>query len=640
MKQVKVAFLFFIILFFLSCKKEVFKENNSSQKTSEVQNTYQSSAYKKLKYQEKLQVSKKILLEASLNSADRYMIFNNISYLYGKLNKIDSSIYYSKEMLQLDHVKNNDQYLGNINYKLGGYFIKKDQRDSAFYYYNRSKEYFLNRKDSIYVGRCFLNIAYIESNFGSYSKSDSCAVASIKFINKKRKITTASAYNILAINSKNRFLYNDAISYYLKSIDISNSQRSKIIYKNNLANVYKELKNYSKSILILEDLLKDSIKDLKTKARIIDNLADVKWLKNPEEPILKELLMAKSIRIAQKDNYGLLASYSHLSDFFNRKDKMKSLVYAEKMYETSKKLSRPKDQIEAITKILALQTPQKSIKYYKESIRLRDSLQKTEIKRQYKFAKIKYNFEEEEKEKQKFKTLSIESRWIAEQEINQKKNLLIVGVLLVLGLLFLMYKRKQQHKKGILQETYTTEIRIAKKLHDELGNDIFKTLTKIQSTKFKTQDIIHDLDKIYMQARSISHENDSIETGNNFENYFRDLVASYNSDDCKITLKDLADLNLNELEQEKQVVFYRVFNELFVNMKKHSKASLVVISCKKIKNYLEVVYADNGVGFKDEKIIFKNGLINMETRTKTIKGLIIFENRITGGLKVVFSFKK
>ena len=161
-----------------------------------------------------------------------------------------------------------------------------------------------------------------------------------------------------------------------------------------------------------------------------------------------------------------------------------------------------------------------------------------------------------------------------------------------------------------------------------MGNDFFNTLTKLQNPKYKSADIVNDLDKIYLQTRAISHENDSIETGKYFDDYFRDLVASYNSDACKIILKDLSFLDLNKLTKEKQIALYRVFNELFVNMRKHSNATLVVLSCKKIKNHYEIIYADNGIGFKENKIIFKNGLKNVETRIKTINGTITFENKL------------
>ena len=167
-------------------------------------------------------------------------------------------------MLDLEITKNNEDYLGHINFRLGLYFNQINQRDSAFYFYNIAKKHLFKTKDSLQLGACFLNIAYIESNFGDYTKSDSSAVASIKFINGKKATTTGSAYNVLAINSKQRAIYNDAVNYYEKGISVTTRKSSKIIYKNNLANVYKELKDYSKAILILENLLKDSIVNLTT----------------------------------------------------------------------------------------------------------------------------------------------------------------------------------------------------------------------------------------------------------------------------------------------------------------------------------------------------------------------------------------
>lgn len=642
MKQFKIVPLFFLVIFFLSCKDEVLKNGGlPKQKTQEEKFVpVDFSKYKNLNYTEQLQLSKKILKETPVNNSDKYKIFNLNRFLYGKLKKPDSAIDVCKRMLNLEITKNNEAYLGHLNFRLGLYFNQINQRDSAFYYYNIAKKHLFKTKDSLQLGTCFLNVAYIESNFGDYTKSDSSAVASIKFTNGKKVTTTASAYNVLAINSKQRAIYKDAINYYKKGIAITTRKSSKIIYKNNLANVYKELKEYSKAILILENLLKDSIVNLKTKARVIDNLAHIKWLNNSNESVEKDLLFAKSIRIQEKDTYGLAASYTHLSDFFKEKDTEKALLYADKFYEVAKELLSPEGQIEAIERIVALVTPLKSVKYYKESIRLSDSLQKVETNRQYKFAKIKYDYEEEEKKKLKFKTLATENKLIAEQENSEKKNILIITVILASSLLFLLYRRKQQYKKQVLQEKYNTEIRIAKKLHDELGNDIFKILTKVQGPTYKPTDIINDLDKIYLQTRSISHENDTIETGKDFENHFRELVASYNSDTCKIILKDLASLALNKLDKEKQIVIYRVFNEFFVNMKKHSKATLVVVACRRIKNDYEIIYSDNGVGFKENKIIYKNGLKNTKTRIKNINGTLSFENNPERGMKIICNFKK
>ncbi|WP_341222311.1 hypothetical protein [Polaribacter atrinae] len=560
-------------------------------------------------------------------------------FFYSKKRDNKKALFYSKKMLQKSLNNKNEKQKAESYYRIAQFQRKLRANDSAFYFYNKSKELYRQQNDSIQIARCLRDIAIIESSYGNYINSNISAINGLEYLKGRNASAIASIYNTLAINSKKQNLFKQAIYNYKQALTFISSTKGNIVIKNNMANVYKEQKEYSKSISILEELLKGDITSQKSKARIIDNLAHIKWLNNPNINILKDLLLAKSIRVKEKDTYGLIASYSHLSDFFYKKNRSKSLFYADKMYEVSKKEKSPQDQIEAIDKIVGLQTPQKSINYYKESIRLRDSLQEVESKHQYKFATIKYNYEEEEKQKLKFQTLARENILVAEKEKSQKKNVLIIGFLSISSLLFLIYRRKEQHKKRILQENYNTETRIAKKLHDELGNDIFNTLTKVQNTKINTEEIINDLDKIYLQTRAISHENDSIETGSNFENYFRNLVASYNSDACKIILKDLSSLDLNNLNKSKQIVMYRVFNELFVNMKKHSQASLVVLSCKKTNHNLEINYADNGVGFKDNTIIFKNGLKNMETRIKTINGTINFENKPNKGLKVYIHFK-
>ena len=565
-------------------------------------------------------------------------IYKTVSF-YSKRKENKKALNYARKLLQKGVENNEVSQQAKSYYKIAEFQRKLNVKDSAFYFYNKSKQLYYLQKDSIQIARCFLNIAIIESYYGNYTNSNTSALNGLGYLKGRKKSYIASFYNTLAINYKKQDLLKEAIYNYKQALNFISSRRGIIVIKNNIANVYKEQKEYYKSILILENLLKDTITSKKTKARIIDNLGHIKWLKNSNAVVLKEILLAESIRRKEKDNYGLIASYSHLSEYFNQKDKRKSLFYANEMYKMAKKENSPQDKIEAINKIVALQSSKIAIKYYEESIRLRDSLEEASIKRQYKFATIKYNYEEEERQKLKFKTLATENKLVAEQEFSQKKNILTVAFLLTTGLLLYIYRRKQQHKKKILQESYNTETRIAKKLHDELGNDIFNVLTKVQNNYGNSEEIINDLDKIYLQTRTISHQNDSIETGDNFENFFRNLVANYNSDSCKIILKDLSSLDLNTLNKDKQIVMYRVFNELFVNMKKHSKASLVVLVCKKIKRNLEISYTDNGVGFKEDAIIFKNGLKNMETRIKTINGTINFENKSNKGLKVKIQFK-
>ena len=559
---------------------------------------------------------------------------------YADKEDFNMALIYSRQMFKSALKNKNEAQKADSYFKIAEFHRKLDVKDSAFYYYNKSKQLYFGVNDSIQIAKSLFQLAIIESDYGSYSESDSTAVQSLKYFNGKNIEFIASLYNCMGINAKKQLLYEDAISYYQTAMKMTKSKSNKYVYNNNIAVIYKELKNYPKAILILENLLKDSSSSVRMKAKVLDNLAYVKMLNNSKEDVLKDLLLAESIRLKENDFYGLISSYFHLSEYFKEKNKEQSLFYAHKMYDAAKKAKTVIGVLEAIDVLLALQTPITAIKFYKETIFLRDSLQIVETKRQHKFAKIKYDYDEEERQKLKFKALATENNLIAAQEKNEKKNIIIFGNVLVFSLLFLVYRRKQQHKKRILQENYNTELRIAKKLHDELGNNMYNAITKILNPKFETEEVVNDLDKIYLQIRAISHENDTIETGENFEAHFKDLVASYNSDGCRIMLKDLSVIDLGKLNKEKQIVIFRVFNELFVNMKKHSNATLVVLTCKKTKNQLEIKYIDNGVGFKENNIIFKNGLKNVENRIKSINGTIIFENKPNLGLQVTIHFKK
>ena len=69
-----------MVFLFLSCGKDVLKENIYPKKKSKTEILYKSSVYKALNYKEKFEVSKKLLKKATLNNADKYLIFDKITF--------------------------------------------------------------------------------------------------------------------------------------------------------------------------------------------------------------------------------------------------------------------------------------------------------------------------------------------------------------------------------------------------------------------------------------------------------------------------------------------------------------------------------------------------------------------------------
>ena len=75
-----------------------------------------------------------------------------------------------------------------------------------------------------------------------------------------------------------------------------------------------------------------------------------------------------------------------------------------------------------------------------------------------------------------------------------------------------------------------------------------------------------------------------------------------------------------------------MLQELLTNMKKHSNASIVVLSFEKSGKYLIINYKDNGIGTSLTK---RNGLQNTENRIQSINGTITFESEINKGFKAI-----
>ena len=76
---------------------------------------------------------------------------------------------------------------------------------------------------------------------------------------------------------------------------------------------------------------------------------------------------------------------------------------------------------------------------------------------------------------------------------------------------------------------YQTETRIAKKIHDEVTNNVVNIMKKVQYTEEAKQDLLDDLEKVYLLTRNISHQNNTIETGEKYVESLKSLLTNFNS---------------------------------------------------------------------------------------------------------------
>ncbi|MDF1517818.1 MAG: hypothetical protein P1P79_07720, partial [Lutibacter sp.] len=584
----------------------------------------------------------KLAKKTAPNSKSIEEILIHKSYLFGNLKQLDSAIANSKELLRSSIAKNDSVEIGNNFSRLAYYYSVNYKKDSAFLFYNLSKEIHLNLGNKSRVGENLAQMAIIQSDFGDYYGSDETAIQALKYLDKKNIQYLTSVYNCIAISAKKQNDYSEAIYWYDKAFHISANEIEKITILNNKANAFRSLNDYENSIKILHDLLMNPllINIPKTKARILDNLAFTKWVANENENVLDDLLAALTIRLEENDLFGLNASYAHLSDYYKQKNQKKALEYAKKMLHIATIQKSPQDQLEALQKLIELENTNKTKEYYTRYVKISDSINEAEQNALNKFAKLKYDSKKNRDENLQLKILTAEKELELEKEKNSNIITGVSGSFIVLGLLIFGYYRKQKHKQEKLQEVYKTETRIAKKIHDEVANDVYNIMNKIQYTPINTTQILDDLDNVYLQTRNISHENNTIETGIKFEKFLKNMLSGFNNEHCKIFIKNLQEAKLHLIEKHKQITIYRVLQELMVNMRKHSEANLVVISFSDNKNYCVIKYSDNGIGSTQEALILRNGLKNAENRIKAINGTVTFETTLNKGFKVSIIFKK
>lgn len=534
-----------------------------------------------------------------------------------------------------DHKLNNKTKSGILkSEKAEDYLFKAEYYDSvklyekAFTNYDKARELYILNFDSIYAGYSLTKMAGIQNILGDYYGSEENAVKALKLFKNNNDYLTA-AYNILGISYKNNLNYNQAIIYYSKATALTKKELHKNIIKNNMASIYTEAKNYDKALSILLSLNNNQAvnNDPSTKARVLNNLGDVYFKLNKAEA-LPYLTKALKIRLALNDPKGLISSYINLSKFYSSTDKSLSKMYALKAEEIAVKIKNANERLEAL-KILSSITDGVEYKNYASKyIQLQDSVNIEKLKFTSKFAAIRYNSETAEAE-----NLQLKAK-------HAKDNLYktILAVIVIIGGL-VVYILLLRHRKEKLLQVYKTETRISKKIHDELANDVFKVMSFAENQDFSLpsyqQKLVQNLDSIYTKTRDISRENNTIDTGENYGVILTEMLADYKTETVNVMVVNFEIVDWNKVAAHKKITVYRILQELMVNMKKHSQAGRVAIKFDSDDKKITIQYTDNGRGLSNEKLIYKNGLQNAETRILSIGGSITFDTEPNKGLKAI-----
>lgn len=497
-------------------------------------------------------------------------VYNNLGLIEYKHSKLKEAIIYFYKALPYFKQLDDKNYLANLYNNIGLIFQETNDKRKALSFLFKAIELYQNLEDFENIGATYTNIS---KAYSALHKNDS----SLYYI--KQSIT---------FNTKANNIYGLSIAY----IDIG------IILASDTYKKYEEALVYFRKSLAL----KKEMNDEEGIVYIYTNISQVYNLNQQNDSFL--LYTNKALALSKKNNFlgRQQKLYYMLADFYTKHKNADSVFTYLNLFNS-----------------------------------LKDSIYNQEFKNSFTDAETKYQTKEKE--------LTIQ---LQENQISKKNYYIIalifsiLSIALVFILLYFRYKTKQRNKlqteiihqqdlatKAVLQAEENERKRVAVDLHDSVGQILSAVkinLSAIESTVApeslpKYDNIMNMVDNACKEVRVIAHNmmpNSLLKNG--LVSAVKEFISQINSDVLKISM-NTSGLN-KRLENNTEMVLYRVVQESVNNVIKHAQASTLEIQIIQDQEGVSLTIEDNGKGFDTKKQSEGIGLQNLRSRIAFLKGEI------------------
>lgn len=520
-------------------------------------------------------------------------------------------------------------------------YLEMGKADSTFFYFNAAKQVFLEKGDSLQVAKCLINMALTQQEKGDYFGSQETALQAVPFLDENKPEHHAFLsmnFNALGLATDDLRDYPKAILFYELAIKYSDDPQNTLIYRNNLALSYLSDEKYEEAREIYDDIIDETHKNPIEYARVLSNLARVKWKQDRNYPAIYEFQKALKMREKEKDLRGQNSSLVFLTEYYENRKPDSALFYAKKRYDIAKKIASSNDEILALKKLIKLSPSDSAKSYFEIYNNLNDSIQQARLAATNQFTLIRY---EVEKNKADNLTLQKDNAEKAYNIVKQRIWTFCVSLLCVTVIVggTLWYKRRKERLQFEAQSKIkANQLNISRKIHDVVANGLYRVMTEIENREDIDRDGILDrLEMMYEKSRDISYETEiTPDAEPDYQKQIAELLKSFVTENRKVIIAG------NDAEQWEGVTahikheVHHVLQELMVNMRKHSQASDVVIRFDWSPGLLRIFYSDNGVGMPESQVN-GNGLTSTGNRISNLDGKITFVNNAGKGLKVEVS---
>lgn len=567
-------------------------------------------------------------------------------------------------------------------YQKGQYEGRHGNFDSSEYFLSKAKGQFALIKDKKGLASCNMGFGlnmYDQSKFKEALTYFLDALKLREQIKDKKGIATSYTW-IGNVYNTGLFKPKEALKYYQDALNIYlelNDGKGLASTYNNLGNVNYLLNEYSLALefYLKSAEIKEKLNDKKALSNTYNNLGNVSAALKDFPKAITYFTKAMASYEAFGDQAGVVSENINIGNVYFDQGKYKeSIIYNKKAFELAKQINYREGLREATYELAIcyeeINNDTKALEYFKYSTAMNDSILNTDFNDQVVEMETKYQSEKKELENKELKSLNT----IKELEIEKQKQGIFIRTIIIVSIIILLivisvaglafYRKKQIQQQAALNEELAKQkdirakavieaeekerIRIAKDLHDGVGQLL--SAAKLNLSSLETKLNITDPEQDVALKNALSLVDDSVKevravSHNMMPNTLLKLGLASAVKEFITKIQGMPNLKVNleivgmdnRLEQEKETVLYRVIQEIVANIIKHAKASELTLQLIRDENELSIIIEDNGVGFDTSKInSFEGiGLKNIISRIEFINGSVHFDSTPGRGTNVI-----
>ncbi|MGV6862415.1 MAG: tetratricopeptide repeat protein [Putridiphycobacter sp.] len=557
---------------------------------------------------------------------------NDLSIIYMDMGKLDSAIILLNQAKDIRSDLKDELGVAAIHNKLGIIYQNQNQLEKALVEDIEALKIYEAQDIQPYVAQMKNNIGIIHFRLGNIDKSIQIHQEALDI---RTSLNDLNGIGHSYVNLGNVYAEigepEKAISNYNAALPLlkeTGNQKNYAFAANNLGGLYLDLKVYDKALENLKEAyrLRTEIDDQKGVCSTSILLGKFYTI-SPQKDLSKaEFYLKKALKLNQEIGFEVNTKdiYLNLAELYKSKKQVDSAFYYHDLY--SQKLNE-EYQINLNEKVSELQTIYETEKKDKENEQL-----------------ARKNAEEEAKRKAAELQVANRNKWIVGVGF---------GALSIFLVAIIIIQRNKQRAKAELQKQLDEEKlkglqaifssqeqerdRISKDLHDGIGQQLSglkmawdklsTDLNRSQSADYsKLISLTQILDDTAVEVRNLSHQmmpKSLQELG--LVDALKDMLEkALHLSNIDYSFEEFG-IGSDRFNEDVEKGLYRIAQELVNNVIKHSKATQLDFQIFKLKNTLQIIVSDNGVGFSQNESS-GHGLKNIKTRLSAINGKVSFQN--------------